>query len=457
MTEKIKETSALKTAVRVILTFIFTAAVCMVLLFITALIPKERIADSVKESADYFYEQELFPCIIDKQFNTRQDNYADSILVNIMYHISAENPMHSLIKAAYYNPEMENVNVSLYESMQEDKEPNVEYSRYWHGGMVLLRPLFVFTGIEGARMLLGIALFALTAAVSIILWKKKERLLSVCYILANLIVQVWVCAFCVEYITTFLIMNAVILILLFLFYKRRSREEFEKNSMYLMAAAGVCTCFFDFLTTETITITVPLLIILILKFHADELEDMKSEIIHLVRHGIIWGASYGGMFLLKWLIAAVVLGKAAFLGALTSAGERIGGTVRLGNTNLDPEADGLQRFVGALASNQGCLFPFREIMSTAQGMFAFGGIVFLCFCIIYLFRGKNFSPKFIALCMLLSCVPYVRYIVIANHAYIHYFFTYRAQIVTIIALLFCTIEFGIHTLVQTFAGKKNRK
>ena len=52
MTEKIKETSALKTAVRVILTFILTAAVCMALLFITALIPKERIADSVKESAD---------------------------------------------------------------------------------------------------------------------------------------------------------------------------------------------------------------------------------------------------------------------------------------------------------------------------------------------------------------------------------------------------------------------
>ena len=77
--------------------------------------------------------------------------------------------MHSLIKAAYYNPEMENVNVSLYERMQEDKEPNVEYSRYWHGGMVLLRPLFVFTGIEGARMILGIALFALPAAVSIIL------------------------------------------------------------------------------------------------------------------------------------------------------------------------------------------------------------------------------------------------------------------------------------------------
>ena len=227
--------------------------------------------------------------------------------------------------------------------------------------------------------------------------------------------------------------------------------------MYLMAAAGVCTCFFDFLTTETITITVPLLILLILKFHADELEDMKSEMMHLVRYGIIWGASYGGMFLLKWLIAAVVLGKAAFLGALTSAGERIGGTVHLGNTNLDPEADGLQRFVGALASNQGCLFPFREIMSAAQGMFAFGGIVFLCFCIIYLFRGKNFSPKFIALCMLLSCVPYVRYIAIANHAYIHYFFTYRAQIVTIIALLFCAYEFGIHTLVQTFAGKKNRK
>lgn len=453
MTDKKKRNSVLKTGLQTLLAFFISAAVCIALLWITALIPKESIADSVRESAEYFYEQELFPCIIENQMNTKQDNYADSILVNIMYHISDEGRMHSLIKAAYYNPEMENVNVSLYDSMQEEKEPNVEYSRYWHGGMVLLRPLFVFTGIEGARMLLGLILFALIIAVSILLWMKKERVLSVCYILANLVIQVWMCMFCVEYITTFLIMNVVVLILLFSLYKRSGKENFEKKCMCLLTATGVCTCFFDFLTTETVTITVPMLMLLILRFHADELETMKCEILRMLRYGIIWGVSYGGMFLFKWLISAVVLGKDAFLGALASAGERIGGTVYLGNTNLDPEADLFQRFVGSLAYNQGCLFSFRKTMGIAGGM-AFLGIVILCLCLIYLFRGKNFSPKLLGLCLLLGFVPYVRYMAIANHAYIHYFFTYRAQLVTVIAVLFCTYEFGIHTLVQGRAKKK---
>jgi len=42
MTEKMKETTALKTMGRILLSFFITAAVCMVLLFVTALIPKER-------------------------------------------------------------------------------------------------------------------------------------------------------------------------------------------------------------------------------------------------------------------------------------------------------------------------------------------------------------------------------------------------------------------------------
>lgn len=111
----------------------------MLLLLVTGLIPKSMIRESCEASSVYFEEHELFPYLIDGQFNTRQDNYADCILVNIMYHIDSQDLFRSLIRADYYNPEMESVEISLADSLKEDKIPDVAYFRYWHGGMVLLR------------------------------------------------------------------------------------------------------------------------------------------------------------------------------------------------------------------------------------------------------------------------------------------------------------------------------
>lgn len=202
----------------------------MLLLLITGLIPRSMIEDSCRESSVYFQEHELFPYLVEGQFNTRQDNYADCILVNILYHIDGKDLSASLIKASYYNPEMETVEVSLTESMQAEQIPNVDYFRYWHGGMVLLRPLFVFTGIQGAAAL------------------------------------------------------------------------------------------------------------------------------------------------------------------------------------------------------------------------SFMGMLFLCFAIVYLFRSKNFDGRTVVLCLLVGTVPYLRYAVLENHAYLHYFFTYRAQLVTVTMLLFVTYEFGLKNL-----------
>lgn len=430
-----------------ILIFISTAAICILALVTTSLIDKNVIRQNCKESAEYFYERELFPYLLKDQFNTRQDNYADTILVNIMYHVDREQLLTSLVKAPYYQKEGENVHYSFYEALQEDKEPNVEYFRYWHGAMVLLRPLFIFTDIEGARLVLGSLLLVLTLLVGISLHRKEETALGVCYLIANLLIQSWMCMFCVEYITTFLIMNSIVLWMIYCCGKyQNNRVLLNKKSGAIMCVAGVTTCFFDFLTTETITITIPLFILLVLLYKANKLEEIKKELIFLVTRGMIWGLSYGAMFSLKWTIAAVFLGGEAFGKAVESASVRMIGTVTLGNTNLDEVATSWKRFMGALIRNQGALFPFRGEMKMGAAIAAFGGILFLSFAIIYLFHSRNISYQLMVLAALLCLVPYVRYTVLANHAYLHYFFTYRAQLIVLFVLLFFIWEFGLKNI-----------
>ncbi len=437
------------------LIFITTAAVCILALIITALIPKNAIEKNCKESGQFFYERELFPYLLEEQFNTKQDNYADTILVNIMYHTEREQLLSSLVKASYYQKEGENVHHSFYEALQEDKEPNIEYFRYWHGALVFLRPLFLFTDIEGARIVLGILLLVLTLLVSICLYRKKETALAVCYLIANILIQSWMCGFCIEYITTFLVMNSIVLWMIYCCGKyQNNRLVLNKKTGNIMCVAAVCTCFFDFLTTETITITIPLFILFVLLYRDKKLMEGKKELVFLVTRGLIWGASYGLMFALKWVIAALFLGKEAFGKAVESAAVRMVGTVTLGNTNLEEKATGWERLVGALVRNQGALFPFRGEMKMGAAMAAFGGIIFLSFSIIYLLRSKNISYQLILLAAILCLVPYVRYAVLANHAYLHYFFTYRAQIIVLFVLLFFSWEFGLKNMNKRAKGKK---
>lgn len=442
--KKIRHRMALPAAV------LATAAACMLLLFLTGLIPQRAIASSVEESAQYFYENDLFPYLKKGQFNTRQDNYADCILINLMYHVEGEELIPSLIRASYYNPERENVNISLKRAVEEEQEPNVDYFRYWHGSMVLLRPLFVFFEVTRARLILGILLAALTGITAGLLIRRKERALAIVFLLGNGVLQVWMLAYCIEYVTTFLVMNGISIAGILGYGKwKGSPGEWEQKEKLLMAVSGVITCFVDFLTTETLTVTVPLFLLLVMRYRDNGLLDGKTELRRMAQTGLIWGVSYALMFGLKWALAALILGKEAFLQAFASAGERIAGTVTLDSTNLTREATALERLVGALGRNQGCIFPFREEMGLGAAMGSFFILLFLSFALIYLFRDKRFDMKMLLLGLVLAAVPYLRYLVLNNHAYLHYFFTYRAQLVTVMVLLFSAWEFGLKRFVKS--------
>ena len=443
-----KQQANFQFAGKIALTMVGSALICMFLLFVTGLIPQKAIEDSCRESAEYFKEHDLFPFLVDGQFNTITENYGDCVVVNIMYHISDDKTMESLLKVYYYNPEQESVEVSLWDSLQEEKEPNVGYFRYWHGEMVLMRPLFTFTGIEGTRCILSGILILLTIGNAFLLWRQRAKALAICYLLGNLIVQFWVCFFSIGHMTMFLLMNIVAAITIGMFKRRKNTTSLYHKIYLLMAASGVYTCFFDFLTTETLTITVPLLMLLILRYEAGELDNFGKEVKRFLICGTLWLISYGSMFLLKWLLAAGILGRQAFFSAMQLARERIGGEVRIGNSNLHPVASDAQRFLGALWRNMGSLFPFRNKMSMSAAVACFLGVIFVCFAVVYMFRWKNFSMKMILLCLLLGMVPYLRYIVLENHSYIHYFFTYRAQLITVIALLYVTYEFGVKNLIK---------
>ena len=220
----------------------------------------------MQTSAEELGELDLFDHVTDYVFITRQDNYADTLLLNIIYNLDADNRLRSLVSAPYYLPDDVGVKDAFAETVANDMKPFdgdelapgfVDYSRYWHGSQVILRPLFVLFSVSQVRLILGIVLLALTIWFIALLIKHGEKTFAICYAVALILLNIWMCAFCIEYITTFLIMAVQLPVLYSLLIKKRDRLQ----TLYIVLAVGaILTAFVDFLTTETITLTMPVLI-----------------------------------------------------------------------------------------------------------------------------------------------------------------------------------------------------
>ena len=145
----------------------------------------------------------------------------------------------------------------------------------------------------------------------------------------------------------------------------------------------------------------------------------------------------------------LAFGKTAVESAWSHAMVRIDGGVVADNVAY--EFTKTQQLTGAIWQNLGCLFPIRNEMRASQVMIWTIAVLLLVAALFYLFRGKEMHGVLFMPLFLLAILPYARYLVLSNHACRHYFFTYRAQIITVfVILLFIAMDIlpGIKKLVK---------
>lgn len=462
-----------KTILNRILIGIVTGIICMLLLLCACLIPQSAIRPHIAKSADYYVEKGLFPILIERLYCSRQDNYADSILTNVIYNMVADdgnNLFSRVITAKYYNPLHENVDISLNDYMNMSKEEIsqideanfVEYFRYWHGSVVVLIPLFTLFDIVTVRLILGIIAIGLMLVTVFLLLKDNKKTLAVSILLAMVILNIWMIAACIEYVTTFIVAGIVSILTIRICRNGKKDNKQKLNSFInIMIISGIVCAFVDFLTTETITVTIPAIIFLAYCGNTELFSDIKQGFINLIKPLFAWGVGYACMFIFKWCLSVIVLGGTAFTEALASAENRLTGVVYNANDNLSGDASLARRIVGCLGKNMAMLYQ-RGLSFNFGAMLAITLLLFfVCFGIVYLFRTKDFGDRYRALAgtelLLIGIIPYIRYLVLSNHAYIHFFFTYRAQMATLIVVFVLTWELGIKEMLSYFHSKKSKR
>jgi len=429
--------------------------VCVGLLTISSCIPRSFIQKNSKKSAEYFAEREAFPILIGNYVNSMQDNYSDTVLCDIIYCIDTGHPFESAIRARFSQGENENASDGYLNAVRVNDEPdlNQEYGRYWHGTMVVLRPLLIFMPIWAIRILFGGTALIIQIALIIMLKKRGHPAFAVCYLLAFILMEPWMFFTSLEYGTAFLTASvAEILVML-----KRSRWD-ETRLMSFFTSVGVVTCFVDFLTTETLTFTLPMLMIFVEGLGGRLITDKRTTgkkssagssfgkgmtnegIVSILKNGSCWFFGYAMMFVTKIVLLFIVAGNDTTREALAEGLFRLGGEVHSANVDIATVVDVGGRLSGAIWHNLACLYPTEAgQMNAVSAWIPTIFILILGFTAVYLLQD-GIDHSFFVPTGLMALIPYLRFLVLSNHSFIHFFITYRAQMVTVAVFLFFVYE-----------------
>ena len=417
----------MKQLFKYVLIFIATFAILAGSLVATvAAIPRSAIEENLQESASYLSEESGFVQIVPSKFSTQIHRYADSILLTIEYFLDSEQPLASSMWAHYYRNTNQAAAINLLLTVNGMEAANDTYLRYWHGSLVPVRILLLIGDIR-LMYAVHIALLALlAAALMIMVWRHRYRAEVIGLLMALIAVNAGLVPLCLEYTWTFLIMLIASIIAVRMAWKGRFDHL---GALFLIT--GMVTAFLDFLTTETITVLIPLLLALRVGFK-EQGEDFRPWKL-TIRCCALWLIGFLGMWAMKWVTASVALGENVMPYVTEHVQERLGGA-------LDEPPSLAGYLWGAVARNIRMLFPLD-----------FGGLPVVCLVIVQIIgivllvtfgcvRRREVNWPRVALYGALGLIPYIRYLALRNHSYLHYFFTYRAQMTTILALCFIVLE-----------------
>ena len=188
----------LKTVLKYVFIFIVTMIILVGLLFLSSLIPSSSLQQNIKESSEFlnnYGEKEQIKALGKEETLFL---FTDAIMLNIAYSIDSTHPYETMMLARkdyipgqtqYIHEEIpEDIGTSpnytdeygntfqvaeLYGLMNgENIVDSYEYTRYWHGYLIFLRPLLTFMNIENIRNLLFALVLLLSFIVFFLIVKK---------------------------------------------------------------------------------------------------------------------------------------------------------------------------------------------------------------------------------------------------------------------------------------------
>lgn len=418
MEEKINIKSLLKKSICAGIGGVLIGFLLLVLVY---MLPVGSMRENVKGSAGEWYEEGAWPVMINGYSGSILDNFTDSLMLSIAIYENEESTVTQAMKNYYAMESVDSLPFdSLYAYLQDESCYGENYARYWHGYLVILKPLLMFFSYSDLRILNMCVLCSLLVYVICLCRKNLPRGSAAVFGLMFLFLMPLTLMNCLDMANMMYVTLAAMIILI----KKQEYWKRQENSLFFFLAVGMLTSYMDFLTYPMITLGVPLVTYMVLCVRDDRTSlKLKNTISGIV----FWGLGYGGMWCSKWILASLLTGENIIINALRTVKKR---------SNLYAEGPDLADRIKAITENFGvlCEGVFGKILIILA-------VVMVC-CLVYsiaLSRKNENGLKGLWLIGMAALIPVAWLFVTSEHAGMHAWFTYRNLVVCIYALGMMTV------------------
>lgn len=395
----------------------FIMVICVVLSLFTHMIPAHAVSENIKDSLSSFSNTVSYPQIIKGNVGTQLDDFTDAIILNTASYDGHESVLEKM--ASNYRIINGDPNESLHSYGRNDINKTA-YARYWIGSIFFVKVLLLFLDYPDIQVLNFILQFVF---LSIFIYQLSVRKLSR-YLIPFISAIIWIMPIIIPLSLQFSPMYYVSLIsmlLLLFMYSSKGFRFLHTSRVFIVifACIGVITNWLDFLTFPIITLGFPLSLLLILC--ASENQDLNVKDVILICFA--WGSGYACMWILKWLLATIILQRNVFEEAFNSI---------IFRTSENVASETFTR-VDVILKNISVMWK-RPVI--------FGFIITILYCLKKVFQNIKQNgvgtPLFIRRTMcfgVIMLLPFGWYFVLGNHSFEHYWFTFRSLSVAILAVL----------------------
>ncbi len=397
-----------KTIFLLLTTYLLLLLTFTLLMLGTYSLPSSLITDNVIASARQLQHQGQGAHLIDGRLG-RLDNYTDALMLNLAISSDAMHPLRSAMLNPYYDNDDEEVAKSVHtEHVALGQTKGLEmryYGRYWQGYLVTLKPMLIIFSLHGIRIVNCLLMLLLSLATLWAIWQRIGKVEALLFLLSLLLVYFPVVPFSMQYSTCFYLMFlSMLAVMLYPNLTVRSR-----SLVLTFFVIGAVTSFFDFLTTPQLTLGMPLLVCLLI--------HRKHEMRTIIIASLAWGIGYALLWASKWVIGYGLTG----FNLLADAAQQIGVRTSQQYYGIELTIPKMLQFI-----------IFGE--ERALGWKIPALILALSAAYIFLQKGIKVQRRYYWLLLVAMIVP-VWFLLMRQHSIMHLWFTLRAFLVTIYALL----------------------
>lgn len=381
--------------------------VAMAFLLGVFMIPDSMLEQNAKVSAHQIfadtseYHRQSLSGTVPKLWRrmTQRDFYTDAVMIGVaMSDFNrgiVERTLNTRLYASGTGSHLGSPESTLVKQFAEDYRGLrvYDYSRYWHGYLLMLRPLLMFLDYHGILIFNYMLLNGALLMLLIMLYRKLGWREACCFLVSVLAVAAPMVPMNCQFMDCFFIAYAVSIYILCRSDKYLRQPE---KMIVLFFVTGMATSFFDFLTTPVLTLCLPLGIWVALQ--------AKNGMVNVSRTGLlalVWFFGYVYMWASKWILTCL----------LTS-----------GNIFYDVYR---QIMLRSYALEEGQSFPML-----ARWM---GRDVLCCVFLLFLFivyvtlaRKRTTDGGPLRAFLMVGFLPLVWFFISMQHSFVHMHFTWRA-------------------------------